>query len=905
MTALSVAVLLMTGLATPTVAAPPAAGSPPGPLLGSTLGSTLGWTLAGTELVWTAPAPIPPGGAAIEFWEGDRLLGRPRPSADLRTYTLDRARVDSAQRLQVRASGRRLDAVEPVPATVAPPPAPAPRPAAAVDPGTPGPFPTTTGEYALDPITVPGYATPIEVQAVVVAPTDAPGKRPLALFLHGRHFTCYEPAAPNKILLSWPCPAGSRAVPSHRGYLQAQRLLASQGYVTVSVSANGINAQDALDPEAGAGARSALVRAHLAKWADWAGPDRASAPAIVRAAPVADLANVLLVGHSRGGEGVNRAATDSITAPPPGSGHDGPARWTIKGDLLIGPTIFGHNPAPDVPSVTVLPGCDGDVNDLQGQLYLDAARGLGRGTALHSALYVVGANHNFFNAEWTPGQAEAPADDDFSSPPADAVCSPGTATRLTPAQQQTAGATYVAAAARLFLAGDQRVLPLLDGSGVRAPSADPARVLSHAVGGARTPFVVPDDATTATGNARRCDQVTKNAATACVDPVEYRGSPHFTRFQGIEPEPGRYAVALAWSAAGQAAVVRPGREVSLAGSRELALRLVVPPNTTGTAFDVAVTDSAGRRAELGRVTLDGLPATGRMSARWAQEVRVPLTGVDPHHVVELELVPRGDAGQAWLVDAYGWNDGLPDPATGALPRVDVGVVTADEGDSGTRTYQVPVTVTGDGPGAVRLFAYDEVGRAFTQRLVTVEPGQHLVEIPMQVTGNTRWSPDALRVLLVKAVRGTVAGRFAGGLTVREDDPEPVLTVAPVADRVAEGGVLAWRAALSAPADVGILWVGAATVPADGPELSSTDVDEQWFRRQTYQEDPLPSRPLSTTGLRLTLYFPPGELTAELAVPTAADTDAEPAERLRLVFTTYQPDSREVVLTGTVTDPATR
>ncbi|MEV0678745.1 hypothetical protein AB0I60_19735 [Actinosynnema sp. NPDC050436] len=889
------AALLVTSLAAPAPVAAAAAADPPAP----------GWTSTGTELVWTAPRPVPAGGAAVEFWDGDRLLGRPLPSADLRSYALASPGVRSTEGLQVRAAGRRLDAEEPARVTAAPPPAPAPGPAAAVDPGTPGPFPTRTGEYALDPITVPGYAAPIEVQAVVVAPEGLPGPRPLALFLHGRHFTCYDPATPDSVLLVWPCPAGTRAVPSHRGYLQAQRLLASQGYVTVSVSANGVNAQDAQDPEAGAGARSALVRTHLAKWADWAGTGRPTAPDAVRAAPVADLANVVLVGHSRGGEGVNRAATDSLTPPPPGSGHDGPARWTIKGDLLIGPTLFGHNPAPDVPSATILPGCDGDVSDLQGQLYLDATRGLGRGTALHSALYFVGANHNYFNTEWTPGQAEAPADDDFSTPPADPVCSPGTGTRLTPVQQQTAGATYVAAAARLFVAGDQRVLPLLDGSGARAPSADPARVLSHAVGGARSAFVVPDQATVAEGAARVCLQVTKDAAAACVDPAEWRASPHFTRFNGIEPEPDRHAVALSWSQAGQVARVRPGREVSLAGARALALRLIVPPNSTGTRFDVAVTDAGGHRAVLGAVALDGLPATSRMSARWAQEVRVPLSahGVDLHRVTALELVPHGASGTAWLVDAHGWDHGLPDPGAGPLPRVDVGVVTVAEGDSGTRTYQVPVTVTGDGPGSFRLFAYDDARRSFTQRLVTLEPGGHVVRTPMEVTGNTRWSPDSQRPLLVKAVRGTVAGRYAGGLAVREDDPRPTITVTPVADRVAEGGVLTWRATLSAPADVGIGLVGAPVVPPGGPELSTTDVDGQWFRRQSHQEDPLPSRPLSTTGLQVQVYFPPGEVTSEFTVPTAADTEAEPAEAVRLLLTAWPPGSPDLVVTGTVTDPA--
>ncbi|MBP2336499.1 hypothetical protein JOF41_002677 [Saccharothrix coeruleofusca] len=861
-----------------------------------------GWVVSGARLTWTAPAPVPPGGAAVEFWNGDRLLGLPRPSADLRTYTLESAEVGDAADLQVRVSGRRLDVEEPAsPSAGVIAPLPAPLPAGEVDPGTPGPFATSTGEYELDPISVPGYAVPLEMRAVVVAPTGAPGRRPLALLLHGRHATCYDGTT---ILLEWPCPAPSKPIPSHRGYLQAQRLLASQGYVTVSISANGVNAQDALDQDSGAGARSALVRAHLARWADWAGQGRPSAPEVVRTAPVVDPGRVLLVGHSRGGEGVNRAVVDSLVPPPPGSGHDEPARWTIKGQVLIGPTVFGHNPAPDVPSVTVLPGCDGDVADLQGQMYVDATRGVSRGAALHSALYFVGANHNYFNAEWTPGQAEAPASDDFRSPPEDPVCSPGTATRLTAEQQQSAGATYIAAAARLFVAGDRRVLPLLDGSGARAPSADPARVLAHAVGADRTPFVVPDETTTAGAGARVCAQVSADPAAACVDPAASRPSPHFVRFNRIASESGRLAVALRWSADGQAATARPGAPVSLAGSRELALRLAVPPNTTATRFDVAVTDATGRRARLGEVTLDGLPATDRVSGRWAQEVRVPLPahGIDLRRVAELELVPHGGGGEAWLIDAHGWAPGLPDPRPVALPRVDVGALTVEEGDSGTRTVRFPVSVTGDGAGSVRVFVQDQGATTYTEQLVAVEPGQRELEVPVQVTGNTRWSFDARRTVVVKAVRGAVVGRYAGRLTVPNDDPRPVLTATPVTDEVSEGGTLLWRLTLSAAADSNVS-IGGLPVAPGGAELSTTDVDETWFRERVFQEEPLPSRPLSTTGLQDSTVFLPGDVSEDLFVPTVIDGEAEPVERVRFDLPNSAPDAPGISLVGAVADGA--
>jgi hypothetical protein len=879
-------VVAMACLGTPAWGAPP---PPPSPSAGWS-----GWSFTGTRLVWRAPDQVPVGDAAIEFWDGDRLLGLPRPSTDHRTFTLDSSTVTGTRALSVRAGGRRLDAEEQRPPLRSqPPPVPVAQPAGAVDPGAPGRFSTRTGEYTVDSVVLPGYPAPIEMHAVVVAPVNAPGHRPLALFLHGRHFTCYDAADPDNITLEWPCPAGMKAVPSHRGYLQAQQLLASQGYVTVSISANGVNAQDAVLADAGAQGRSSLVRQHLARWANWAGAGRGSAPAIVRAAPVADLSRVLLVGHSRGGEGVNRAALDSLSPPPGDSGYSGPVRWTVRGTLLIGPTIFGHNPAPDVPSATILPGCDGDVSDLQGEMYLDATRGVSRGAAVHSALYVVGANHNFFNTEWTPGQSEAPAFDDVWSDD-DAVCSPGTPTRLTAAQQQTAGATYIAAAARLFVAGDRRVLPLVDGSGVRAPSADPARVLSHAVGGARTPFVVPDAATTVSGDARLCKEATQDAASACADPATSPWQPHFVTLYPVREDPDRFAVTLSGSG-----VIRPAKAVSLAGKHSLALRVIVPPNSTGNRFDVAITDTHGRKARLGSVSLDGLPATEQNSALWAQEVRVPLPrhGIDLSAVAALELV---GGGQAWLIDAYGWSSGLPDPRPVTLPRVDVGAMTVAEGDAGTRTYQIPVSVSGNSKGTVRLFVSDEHDE-ITTRLITVQPGQHTIEFPFEVTGNTRWSTESNRWVLAKAVQGTVSGGYVGGLTVLNDDPEPTITITPVADEVAEGGVLTWTVTSSAVADsplVRFIW----PIPLDsGPELSSTDVDPNWFRERTYGGDPEPTRPLSMTRLDLSIAIEPGTLTTEITIPTVTDNEAEQTEYVRLYVMARETPGADEEIIGAVTD----
>ncbi len=126
---------------------------------------------------------------------------------------------------------------------------------------------------------------------------------------------------------------------------------------------------------------------------------------------------------------------------------------------------------------------------------------------------------------------------------------------------------------------------------------------------------------------------------------------------------------------------------------------------------MSVTDSSDRRVKLGSVRVDGLPGSAITASYWAQELRVPLSaatraGLDLRHVKSLELRPRSQSGRAWLMDAWGWAPGTPTVEAAALPRVDVGRTIVKEGDSGTRTYRIPVEISGHGIGQVRVYVLD-------------------------------------------------------------------------------------------------------------------------------------------------------------------------------------------------------
>jgi hypothetical protein len=877
--------------ATPQGAALPALLSAAAPTVNAPPGWTVTSSAGVTQLTWTTGTAVR-GNSQVRFFLADQALpGLPRPSRDGRSFRLDlpTGSLTDLADLQVRAGGRRLDsagvaALRSSRQQQTAVPQAAALPAATVDPGVAGKYSTVTGEYKLADVKLPDYPQPVEMQAVVVAPKGATGKRPLALFLHGRHSICYGSDTAEE---AWPCPAGTKPIPSYRGYLRAQKLLASQGYVTVSISANGINGQDFASEDGGAQARSSLIRLHLAQWADWAGDGRGAAPGIVQTAPPADLSQVLLMGHSRGGDGVNRAAIDSLSPPPSAAdGYHGPVRWKIRGTLLLAPTLFGHDPAADVPSVVVLPGCDGDVYDLQGQFSVDGTRLVGTGTALHSAAFVVGANHNYFNSEWTPGLAAAPAWDDWFDP-GDKVC--GTAKkslRLTPVQQQKVGATYIAAAARLFVQQDDRVLPLLDGSGVAAKSVKPARVLSHAVGAARVPFVLPSAglklAAAGKTKIRLCRQVSMGKK-ACINPGTFVTVPHFVSFFGVPEEPDRYAVELKWSKAGSAAKLQPRQPVSLAKSKALSLRVFVPTNSPAKKFDVAITDSRGKSATLGRVSITGLPGTEQTVGAWGQELRVSLKAaakakLNLNRITRLQLIPRSGSGQAWLLDAWGWRTGTPAVKVAPTSRIDVGTLGVVEETDAPAVYRMPVTVAGDKGGQIRVYISNWMTGVTKTKLITVKPGTHRVSVALTVPGDTDFGSGGFYAVLAETVKGTVVGDYVGTLEVTEDDPAPTVSVTPIADNVTEGKTMSWKLKLSKPAKVDLI-VPLIFVKPSGHEMTTTDVPAAWVS-DVLGIDRLPSRPLSTTDSFLQAYLAPGETSVVFKMPTAKDTRTEGAEQVR-------------------------
>jgi hypothetical protein len=339
--------------------------------------------------------------------------------------------------------------------------------AQSLDPGARGLMAVSRAEYnfgdtAFTPTNFPG---PVELLASVHYPTNlSAGPFPLIVLLHGRHATCFTGGT---AFLQWPCTiAGSQPIPSYRGYDYVSEILASHGYIVVSISANGINARDNQVRDLGMLARAELIQKHLDFWNAFS--STGGAPFGTQFVGTVDLSRIGTMGHSRGGEGVVRhyVLNSSLGSP-----------YGIKAVFPLAPVDFNRFVVNRAALTVLLPYCDGDVNDLQGVHFYDDARyNVAGDPAPKHYVLVMGANHNFYNTIWSPSSPfPGSADDWLAFTPgghSDPQCGvvPGNQ-RLTEAQQRGTGLAYLTAFFRAYVGGESQFVPILTADQPPPPSA--------------------------------------------------------------------------------------------------------------------------------------------------------------------------------------------------------------------------------------------------------------------------------------------------------------------------------------------------------------------------------------------------------------------------------------------------
>ena len=710
-------------------------------------------------------------------------------------------------------------------------------PVLAEDPAAPGPFAVEERDYNLgnDALTLPSMREKSELRGRLYLPTGAQGRRPVVLFLHGMHDVCYgEPTGP---WAPWPCPAGMKPVLNYGGYDPMGRALASHGYVVASLSANAVNAYSGVHADSGAQARSDLVLAHLRllRRSDaGTGPLKAVQGRL-------DLSRVGLMGHSRGGEGVVRAALDNIQRTDP---------YGIRGLFLLAPTDFTRPTVPGVSTSVLLPYCDGDVSDLHGQHYYDDTNDAVEGDrSFKSSLLMLGANHNFFNREWSPGSVSGGYDD--WGGPRTQVCGSEHPGRLTQREQRAAGAAYLAGFFRTTLGREAQFLPMFDGSGATPASAGRAVVRSAysaptraRLDVARLDDGVPVDAASGGATLEQCvGMVPINVAPgeqpdpaystvpgkpACTDDLMQPQASHWAPSPLVGNAPGTAVGHLRWTAdTGRIRFSLRAGSADVSRFEALSMRMSPDPAVPERMdLTIRVSDGAGNaaRVPVSEVSdaLRPLPgaATGRLPHTQLRTVRVPLArlaGVDLTNVRTVDLLTdRTPTGAAYLADVAFVRAAAGNSGPVGLPRLTLsGQPRLVEGAQGTTSRArffatlsapsaEPVTATFSAmanKGELVPIAGESTVVERLVRRVVIPAGQTRVPVAVPVLGNDRYGLRVGISVGLTHADGAVLDKTWGSGLVLDDDPKPSIRIGR-AEATEDSGVLRFPVRLSAASDLG-------------------------------------------------------------------------------------------------------
>jgi Chlorophyllase len=195
---------------------------------------------------------------------------------------------------------------------------------------------------------------------------------------------------------------------SEPGYAYLGELLASQGFIVVSVDENFLNSSlaDFINPFGMRIGKENSVRAwmlleHLSQWRDWT-QDKTH-PMFGKA----DLSRIALIGHSRGGEAVATAnAFNDLSHYPDDATLAFNYHFKLGAIAAIAPVDGQYQPRDrpvpmrDTNYFTLQGSMDGDLTSFMGSSQYSRASFSGNVNAFKASLYLSGANHGQFNTVW-------------------------------------------------------------------------------------------------------------------------------------------------------------------------------------------------------------------------------------------------------------------------------------------------------------------------------------------------------------------------------------------------------------------------------------------------------------------------------------------------------------------------
>jgi hypothetical protein len=189
---------------------------------------------------------------------------------------------------------------------------------------------------------------------------------------------------------------------SESGYDYLGSLLASRGFIFVSVDENFLNGNWVKDYQQNENfARGWLLLEHLQQWRAWN-----AAPGNPFSGKV-DTGNIALIGHSRGGQAVAiAAAANRLSRYQTKATIPFQFGFQIKGIIQIAPidpyepTRGHHIELRDINYLLLQGGYDGDVSTFLGERQYNRVHFSGTGYFFKSAVYIHRANHGQFNTAW-------------------------------------------------------------------------------------------------------------------------------------------------------------------------------------------------------------------------------------------------------------------------------------------------------------------------------------------------------------------------------------------------------------------------------------------------------------------------------------------------------------------------
>jgi dienelactone hydrolase len=230
---------------------------------------------------------------------------------------------------------------------------------------------------------------PVRLNGLIAVPNRGEGPFPVIVILHGTHPGCPEIDHVDR----WPCdPAVEQ--PNYRGFAYLAEHLAANGYVALSININAENTFGFGEPTPGE-RLTQIVDKHLRALAT--ASDGGENKFGVDLKGKADVRRLALTGHSRGGEmAYILAGGPEMAASAAAPGGYGP----IAGVLMIAPSPGFADPAAGspVPLGIILPMCDADVINQEGQHFYEGARLAPDQQAWVTSAFLERANHNYFNS---------------------------------------------------------------------------------------------------------------------------------------------------------------------------------------------------------------------------------------------------------------------------------------------------------------------------------------------------------------------------------------------------------------------------------------------------------------------------------------------------------------------------